>query len=89
MTSDSHGSPDREGGRPKSDEAQDPGAYIGHEPERATETIPGGLSRKDERVAAVATQSTGGETRDDSWPEGHREGEPGDDDRRREAGDRD
>ena len=35
----------------------DPGSYIGRMPERATETIPGGLSRKDERVAAHSTQS--------------------------------
>ena len=42
---------------------EDPGAYIGHEPERATETIPGGLGPADERVAAVASQpgaETGG-----------------------------
>lgn len=30
----------------------DPGAYIGNEPEREEESIPGGVSAKDERVAA-------------------------------------
>lgn len=33
-------------------EQLDPGAYIGHEPERAAETIPGGVSGQDERVSA-------------------------------------
>ncbi|MGZ8800949.1 MAG: hypothetical protein ACXWXF_13400 [Aeromicrobium sp.] len=30
----------------------DPGAYIGHEPELAEETIPGGVGPGDERVSA-------------------------------------
>jgi hypothetical protein len=30
----------------------DPGAYIGHEPEREAETIPGGVSDRDERTSA-------------------------------------
>jgi hypothetical protein len=70
----------------------DPGAYVGHEPERETETIPGGLEKRDERVAAVATRSgadpaavTDGLT---PPPDGHREAEAADDDRVREAGDR-
>ena len=68
---------------------EDPGAYIGHEPERATETIPGGVGRADERVSAVATQpgaetaGSGGE-----MPGGHRLGERANEDRLREAGDR-
>jgi len=71
---------------------EDPGAYVGHEPERGTETIPGGLGPDDERVAAVATQ-TGPEPDDPTtgWappPEGHRRGERASDDRAREAGDR-
>lgn len=56
---------------------QDAGAYIGHEPERATETIPGGVGRDHERVAAGDTQGTGvgrpdvrGQPADE--PEGHR-----------------
>lgn len=73
--------------RPASGEAEDPGAYIGHEPERSTETIPGGLSRKDERVSAVDTQPSGGEGREE-WPDGHRQSERANDDRLREAGDR-
>ena len=60
----------------------DPGAYIGHEPELAQETIPGGIQPGDERIAAGATQSTGAGNKatipDDGWkppPEGHREPE--------------
>jgi hypothetical protein len=77
--------------RHRDQKPRDPGAYIGRMPERATETIPGGVGPKDERVAAVATQpapargpapaSTEGGT-----PEGHREGENATDDRLREAG---
>jgi hypothetical protein len=50
----------------------EPGAYIGREPERQAETIPGGVRPDDERIAAHSTQrevdpdlvdssSTGGE----------------------------
>ncbi len=60
-------------------------------PERATETIPGGVGPKDQRVSAVATQP--GPVRGDAPasdggapPEGHREGENATDDRVREAG---
>jgi hypothetical protein len=63
--------------------AQDPGAYIGRQPERVEETIPGGLGRKDERASAVATQS--GPNPQDP-PDGHREGQPANDDTVREAG---
>ena len=73
------------------EDARDPGAYIGRMPERATETIPGGLGRKDQRVAAVATQPA--PVREEtppsdagSPPEGHREAETATDDRVREAG---
>lgn len=62
----------------------DPGAYIGREPERATETIPGGISTKDERVAAHSTQAS--PTAGDAGPRGHREGQPVTDDTIREAG---
>jgi hypothetical protein len=34
----------------------EPGAYIGHEPERQAETIPGGVRPEDERIAAHSTQ---------------------------------
>ena len=69
----------------------DPGAFIGREPERATETIPGGLGPKDERVAANSTQPgpvRGPEPRaaEGEEPGGHREGEPAGDERVREAG---
>lgn len=60
-------------------------------PERAAETIPGGLGPKDERVAAVATQpapvrgpAPGAE--EGAPPEGHREGVNATDDVVREAG---
>jgi hypothetical protein len=66
---------------------EDPGAYIGHEPERATETIPGGLGPQDERVSAVASQPGPAVDRG-APPAGHREGEEASDDRVREAGDR-
>ena len=61
----------------------DPGQYIGRKPERAAETIPGGVRPDDERVAAHSTQS--GPTSPPE-PSGHREGEPADDHRVREAG---
>jgi hypothetical protein len=82
-----HGSAS-EGRLPKPDEADDAGAYIGRLPERATETIPGGLGPKDQRVSAGATQPSGGEGRE-TPPEGHRQGERVSEDRIREAGDRD
>jgi hypothetical protein len=71
---------------------KDPGAYIGHEPELESETIPGGIGPKDERVSALDTQSTGvgahekRETEPDAPPEGHREGSHVSDDDVREAG---
>ncbi|MFL5778018.1 MAG: hypothetical protein ACJ761_03645 [Chloroflexota bacterium] len=64
----------------------EPGAYIGHEPERAADTIPGGVRPDDERIAAHSTQAgpVDGEAR--PTPSGHRPGERPGDDRRREAG---
>jgi hypothetical protein len=35
---------------------QDPGAYIGSEPEREAETIPGGVKPGDQRIAAYDSQ---------------------------------
>jgi hypothetical protein len=69
----------------------DPGAYIGHEPERATETLPEGLGPEDERVSAVASRSTGvggldKRDQDPAPPSGHREGAPATDDEVRRAG---
>lgn len=71
---------------------EDPGAYIGHEPERATETIPGGVGPRDERISAVATQSTGVGRPDQRGqpveePRGHRSGGGASDDELRRAGD--
>lgn len=69
--------------------------HIGRKPEHAQETIPGGVSRHDERVAAGDTQSTGEGAEDrrqqgrrDTWPGGHREGEHTTDDDVRRAGER-
>lgn len=38
------------------DRELDPGAYIGQEPELASETIPGGVQPEDDRVAFNASQ---------------------------------
>jgi len=65
--------------------AGDPGSFIGRKPERVAEKIPRGLGRRDERAAAVATQSEPA-TPDESLPEGHREGPAATDDTVREAG---
>jgi hypothetical protein len=77
----------RRAGQPKND----PGAYIGRLPERAAETIPGGIGPKDERVSAVATQAApvrGPAPASDRGapPEGHREATIDRDGTRREAG---
>lgn len=37
---------------PRDTQDLDPGAYIGSEPEREAETIPGGVTSRDERIAA-------------------------------------
>ncbi|MFL5686530.1 MAG: hypothetical protein ACJ77D_10805 [Chloroflexota bacterium] len=66
------------------DADEDPGAYIGRMPEREAETIPGGISDKDERVAAHSTQSA--PTTGDVTPDGHRDGPAVTDDTIREAG---
>ena len=66
------------------DADDDPGAYIGRMPEREAETIPGGISDKDERVAAHSTQPS--PTAGDAVPSGHRDGPPVTDDTIREAG---
>jgi hypothetical protein len=39
------------------DAKRDPGQFIGRKPERASESIPGGVGADDERVAAHSTQS--------------------------------
>jgi hypothetical protein len=75
----------------RGEQPRDAGAYIGRKPERATETIPGGIGPKDVRVAAVATQPAPvrGDTPVDGGgapPEGHREGVNATDDVVREAG---
>jgi hypothetical protein len=68
----------------KRDTDLDPGAYVGRLPERQAETIPGGISDADERVAAHSTQP--GPGGGDRRPDGHREGPPATDDAIREAG---
>jgi hypothetical protein len=66
-------------------DAPDPGSFIGRLPERAEDTIPGGIGPKDERVSAFDTQ-TGAKSPEPETPEGHREGEQATDDTIREAG---
>lgn len=71
--------------RQRPSQEPDAGSYIGHEPERATETIPGGIHREDERVAAHSTRPDGGEAPEPA-PAGHRQGDRATDDDVREAG---
>ena len=68
-----------------------PGSFIGQRPEAAEDTIPGGESRKDERVAGTATRSSGtgaakSRAQERGQPGGHREGPSVTDDRVRQAG---
>jgi hypothetical protein len=72
----------------------DAGAYIGREPEFASETIPGGVQQRDERISAEDTQSSGVGAADervqgrrDAWPAGHRRGDDVSDDDVRRSGD--
>lgn len=85
---DTEGTPDAAEDGQRTDhpdsETRDPGAYVGREPERQAATIPGGISKADERVAAHSTQS--GPTSGDRVPDGHREADSADDDQVREAG---
>ena len=67
-------------------ESRDAGAFIGRLPERATETIPGGVGRKDRRVSAVDSQRGPVSPEATPQPEGHREGRNATDDVVREAG---
>jgi hypothetical protein len=47
-------------------EAADPGAYVGSEPEREAETIPGGIGSKDQRISASDSRpGADGEPEDD------------------------
>jgi hypothetical protein len=47
----------RDDPKPRADEAEDPGAYIGNQPEREAESIPGGVQPGDERIAAYDSRS--------------------------------
>ncbi len=69
----------------------DPGAAIGRTGERAADTIPGGVGRRDERVAAHSTRPTGAgdparRGQASNPPSGHRDGPAASDDEVREAG---
>lgn len=61
-----------------------------NDPERAADTIPGGVRRDDARISAGETQSTGGAPDERGQPAqepgGHRGGGRADDDDIREAG---
>ena len=81
MTHDDRPTPEPRDAQAHPDE---PGAYIGREPERAADTIPGGVRPEDERIAAYGTQT--GEPDDAPSPEGHRAGDRVTDDDVREAG---
>jgi hypothetical protein len=81
------GPPDPEPPPDRAEPGADAGTYIGRLPERSEATIPGGHQRKDRRVSGVATQP-GPASPDAGTPEGHREAESHNDDRIREAGDR-
>ena len=72
--------------KPPEREPRDPGAYIGNEPELASETIPGGVRPEDERVAAHSSQA--GPTPATDPPAGHREVAGTEDDRREPGQDR-
>jgi len=59
MTSDESTSKDGMQPKPSDDPYAKPdeaGAYIGSQPEREAESIPGGVHPKDERIAAHSTQ---------------------------------
>lgn len=82
---------DHEADRTDDGPTQDPGAYIGRLPERATETASGGPAPKDDRVAAVATKpgpvpSAGPGHRGGSSPGARRDGTSDSTDGVREAG---
>jgi len=62
------------------------GAYIGRKPERVGDSIPGGVSPDDERIAANSSQTSAEIPDDGTPPTGHREGRAADDDLIREAG---
>jgi hypothetical protein len=77
---------------PTQTEGLDPGAFVGHEPERLAETIPGGIDTHDQRISAVDTQPTGAGRPDrrgqpEEMPGGHREGTQAGDAQVRQAGD--
>ena len=72
---------------------EDREGHIGRTDESAVETIPGGVRRGDERVAATQTESSGEgaadervQGSDDEWPSGHRRGDHLSDDDIRDAG---
>jgi hypothetical protein len=97
MTTSEHDDPVEEERYEGREDDADPGAYIGRFPERAEETIPGGIGPDDERIAAHSTQGTGagrpdvrGQPADAAdagdTPAGHRDGAPASDDDVRDAG---
>ena len=57
---------------------RDPGAYIGHEPELESETIPGGVGQRDERTSAYDSRpGVAGEPEDERPSSDHvPEGDP-------------
>lgn len=61
------------------------GAWIGQHPDENTERVRDQLDDGAERVA-VTNNESGASPSDESWPQGHREGDAAGDDAVREAG---
>lgn len=61
------------------------GAWIGQHPDENTEKVRENLPDGAERVA-VTNNESGASPDDESWPQGHREGDQADDDDVRRAG---
>ena len=58
-----------------SSKPDDPGAYVGNQPERQAETIPGGVLPDDERVAAHSTQRAPGHDDSEEPPDRRQAGQ--------------
>jgi len=62
------------------------GAWIGQHPDPNTEEVRDQLDEGAERIAVTSNESGATPADDDSWPHGHREGDPASDDTIRESG---
>ena len=66
-------------------ERREGGAWIGQHPDANTERVREQLDEGAERVA-VTNNESGASADDESWPQGHRDGDPAGDDDVRQAG---